>query len=521
MDHRLVNPSAFYRNDSSEAMVQFGNASDPRSDAVFLAEFRPRNQLAKLLRQENDAPRVIGYEHWATNFNHGAMNPSNTSELSGTTRREFLKNSTKAAVGTALASTLAARAYSGENNTIKIALVGCGGRGGGAVAQALSTKGPTKLWAMADFFEHRVTSTLNSLRPKYAEQLDVPPDRQFSGLEGFRKAIDSLDKGDVVLLCTPPAFRPMHLEYAVSKGLHVFMEKSFAVDAPGIRRVLKAGEEAARRNLKIAGGLMSRHYTPLEAAVQQIHDGLIGDVITCWANRMHGPVGFKPRAPGETELAHQIANYSCYTWLNGSFIVDWLIHNIDVCCWIKNSWPLSVQGIGGRQVRTDADQLFDHYTAEYTFADGTKLLAQGRHITNGYDSFGDLIQGAKGCAILGEGQPKPRLFKGHQPSSENLLWHYTGAPCDHYQREHDLLFEAIRNDQPWNETERCAKSCLTAIMGRMACESGQLITWDEALASNLELAPGLDNFTMESKPPVVPDASGKYPIAVPGITKVL
>jgi len=436
-------------------------------------------------------------------------------------RREFLVTGGRLVAASALAGVTLPHVHAGENNTLKIALIGCGGRGGGAVSQALSTAGPTKLWALADFFEPRVQNTLNNLRPRFALQLDVPRDRQFYGLEGYKQAIDSLDKGDVVLLATPPAFRPLHVEYAVARGLNVFMEKSFAVDAPGIRRILKAGEEARRRNLKIASGLMSRHYLPLEQAVDQIHQGLIGDVITCWANRMHGPVGFKPREPGMTELAHQINNYSNFTWLNGSFIVDWLIHNLDICCWIKDAWPVSAQGIGGRQVRTDPDQLFDHYTAEYTFADGTKMLAQGRHITNAYDFFGDFIQGANGCAILGEGQSKPRLFKGHNPVSANVAWQYTGEPCDHYQREHDLFFDAIRNDQPYNETERSAKSGFAAILGRMACESGQLITWEEGFASDLELAPGLADFQNDSPPPVMPDANGQYPVAKPGQTKVL
>jgi len=438
-----------------------------------------------------------------------------------TTRREFLKTSSQAAAGAALAGALAAPGYAAENNTIKIALVGCGGRGSGAAAQALATKGPTKLWAMADFFEHRLQSSLNSLKQQRPQQVDVPPDRQFIGLDGYRKAIDSLGKGDVVLLATPPGFRPMHLEYAVAKGVNVFMEKSFAVDAPGIRRVLKAGQEATQKNLKIAGGLMSRHYKPLEEIVQQIHDGAIGEVITAWAYRMHGPVGVSPKQPGMKELAYQIANYSCFTWLNGSFIVDWLIHNIDVCCWVKNAWPVSVQGMGGRQVRKDADQLFDHYAAEYSFADGTRLFAQGRHMTNCYDFFGDIIHGAKGSGILGEGQSDPRLYKGHKQTTENLLWRYRGPACDHYQVEHDLLFDAIRNDKPYNETERCAKSCFTAIMGRMACECGKAITWDEALASNIELAPGLDQWTMDSNPTAMPDPSGSYTIAMPGQTKVL
>jgi predicted dehydrogenase len=435
------------------------------------------------------------------------------------TRRQFLKTSSAVVAGAALAGALPRPGYAAENNLIKVALVGCGGRGTGAAAQALATQGPTQLWAMADVFENRLQSSLANIRQGREKQIEVPPERQFVGLDGYRKAIDSLSKGDVVLLATPPAFRPLHFEYAVQKGVHVFMEKSFAVDAPGIRRVLKTGDEAARKNLKVAGGLMSRHSIPLEQAVQQIHDGVIGDVITAWAYRMHGPVGFAPKASGMSELAHQIANYSNFTWLNGSFIVDWLIHNIDVCCWAKNAYPVSVQGMGGRQVRQDPDQLFDHYAAEYTFPDGTRMHAQGRHINNCYDFFGDVIQGAKGCAVLGEGQPKPRLFKGHRQASESLIWSYKGPECDQYQREHDLLFAAIRNDQPYNETERCAKSCLTAIMGRMACESGSLITWEDAMASNVELAPRLDQLTWNSDAPVMPGPGGKYPVAIPGQTR--
>src|ERR1035438_6477196 len=192
------------------------------------------------------------------------MNPTSQPDSNRITRREFLKTSGAALAGAALASAIARPGYAAENNTIKIALVGCGGRGSGAAAQALSTQGPTKLWAMADVFDHRLQSSLANLKPAHEKQLEVPPERQFIGLDGFKKAIDSLDKGDLVLLTTPPAFRPIHLEYAVQKGVNVFMEKSFAVDAPGIRRVLRAGEEAKKKNLKVAGGLMSRHYKPLE-----------------------------------------------------------------------------------------------------------------------------------------------------------------------------------------------------------------------------------------------------------------
>ena len=436
-------------------------------------------------------------------------------------RRQFLKTSGTVLAGSALLSAISARSYAAEDNTIQVALVGCGGRGTGAVANALSTKGPTKLWAMADVFDNRLDSSLQSISKQFEKQVDVPKDRQFVGMDGYRQAIDSLDPGSVVLLATPPAFRPRHVEYAVAKGCHVFMEKSFAVDAPGVRRVLRAGQQAAKKNLKVAGGLMSRHYIPLEKAIHQIHEGAIGKVITCWAYREHAPVGFTPKSEGMSELAHQIRNYSNFTWLNGSFLLDWLIHNIDVCCWVKDSWPVSAQGQGGRQVRTEPDQLFDHYAVEYSFADGTRLFAQGRHLAGCWDFFGDVIHGARGSAILGEGQPKPRLYKGHQPSRESQIWQYDGPTCNAYQNEHDLLFEAIRQEKPYNETERCVKAALAGILGRMAAESGKLVTWDQAMASDRELAPGLDEYTMESDPPVMPDAQGGYPIAMPGMTDVL
>lgn len=449
------------------------------------------------------------------------MNASRTTQQPSTSRRDFLKQTSGALAGMALAGGITARAWAGEHNTIQIALVGCGGRGTGAAAQALSTAGPTKLVAMADVFDSRLQTSLKSLTTGKAAQVDVPKDRQFLGMDAYKKAIDTIAPGGVVLLATPPAFRPLHVEYAVKKGCHVFMEKSFAVDAPGIRRVLKASKQAEKKGLKVASGLMSRHYKPLEEAIERLHDGLIGDIITCWAYREHTPVGFAAKQPGTTEIAHQIRNYSNFTWVNGSFILDWLIHNLDVCCWCKDAWPASAQGQGGRQTRTHADQLFDHYAVEYQFPDGTKLFAQGRHMDNCWGFFGDHIHGTKGCAELGEGITNPRIFKGHNVANDNLIWRYKGPRCNAYQVEHDLLFDAIRKDKPYNETERSCNAAMAGILGRMAAESGQLIKWEDAMASDLQLAPGLDNFTMNSKAPVMPDAQGNYPVAMPGKTTVL
>jgi len=467
-----------------------------------------------------NAQKSIQDSHASSSLGMKKSNLFTLSEVEGS-RRDFLKAASGVIAGAALAGAIGTRAYAGESNTIKIALVGCGGRGTGAAANALSTKGPTKLVSMADVFEQRLSSSLDNLTKSFAKQMDVSAGRRFIGIEGYKKAIDAVAPGGLVILATPPAFRPIHLEYAVEKGCNVFMEKSFAVDAPGVRRVLKAGKAAQAKNLKIAGGLMSRHYIPLEQAVEKLHEGLIGEVITCWAYREHARVGFAPREDGMSELAHQIRNYSCFTWLNGSFILDWLIHNLDVCCWCKDAWPVSAQGQGGRQVRTEPDQLFDHYSVEYTFPDGTRLLAQGRHMDNCWGFFGDIIHGAKGSAVLGEGISDPCIFKGHQQTSANVIWQYKGPRCDAYQHEHDLLFEAIRNNKPYNETERSAYAAMTGILGRMAAESGNMITWEQAMASDLELAPGLDNYTMDSEPPVKPDAQGGYPVAMPGITKVL
>lgn len=440
--------------------------------------------------------------------------PRNDSQTA--TRRQFLHDSSIALSGAALASAINVRSYAAENNTIKIALIGCGGRGTGAAREALSTEGPVELVAMADVFPDRMQTSLKGLQERFGDKINVPPERQFLGLDAYQKAIAEIAPGGVALLTTPPAFRPIHFEHAVAADCNVFMEKSFAVDAPGVRRILKAGQLATKKNLKVAGGLMSRHYLPLEAAVKEIHDGAIGDVITCWAYRLHGPVGYRQRREGESELAHQIRNYSCFTWTNGSFILDWLIHNLDICCWVKGAWPVQAQGQGGRETRLQKDQLFDHYSVEYQFPDGTRLMAQGRHIAGCWGFFGDVIHGSKGCAVLGEGIPEPKIYRNWKPDPAALVKEFPPNKANAYQHEHDLLFDAIRSDLPYNEAERCAYAAMTGILGRMAAETGKLVTWDEAIASEVQLAPGLEDFTLDSPAPVSADENGDYPVARPG-----
>jgi myo-inositol 2-dehydrogenase/D-chiro-inositol 1-dehydrogenase len=442
------------------------------------------------------------------------------------TRRDFLKQSAGVVAATAATASLlrAPAAYgAAADDTIKIALIGAGGRGTGAAAQALSTAGPTKLVAIADAFENNVKDALENLKNHgdVADKVDVG-DRLFHGFDAYQKAIDS--GADVIILATPPGFRPIHFEAAVKAGKHVFMEKPVAVDATGVRKVLEAAKVAKEKNLKVGVGLQRHHDPKYQETVKRLQDGAIGDTVLLRVYWNGGGVWVRGRQPGQTEMEYQMRNWYYFNWLCGDHINEQHIHNIDVGNWVKNGPPAVAQGQGGRQVRTGIDhgEIYDHHMVEFTYPDGTKMLSQCRHIPNTPDLVDEFGHGTKGEAHIGGGSIRTR---------DGSEWRYQGRGGDPYQIEHDVLFDAIRNNKAHNEAEYGATSTMTAIMGRMATYSGQVIYWDKATAQKagkadapvaLESSQNLmpERLAWDAKPPTLPGPDGRYPIAMPGSTKV-
>ena len=450
------------------------------------------------------------------------MSTSDINASSGSkSRRDFLKLSGHLAAASALAGVAVPRCYAAENSTIKLALVGCGGRGTGAVADAFSTTGgPVRLYAMADLFEHRLQGSLNNLTEGFKDKLDVPPERRFIGFGAYKKAIDCLSPGDVVLLTTHAVFRPLHFEYAVAKGVNVFMEKSFAVDSPAVRRLLKAAEASEKKNLKVGVGFMWRHSSARQEVIRRIHDGVIGQVHTLRIYRVHGPVHCPPRPQNVNELIFQLQNPNSFTWVSSGFFIDWHCHNIDVACWAKGAWPVSAQGMGGRCYEQSGNQ-FDHYTVEYTFADGTKLFAFSRHMNGCWETYSDYAHGSKGSAVImtSLGAPKPSIYKSHNMVAEELVWEYGLPDCNPYQAEWQVLLDAIRKDKPHNEARRATEANVAALMGRMATHTGQYITWDQALNSDFQFVKDVDNMTFDTPAPIHEGPNGIYPAPQPGLSK--
>lgn len=448
-----------------------------------------------------------------------------------TSRRDFLKTATQATAGLSVLSGISIpHVHAAEDSTIRVALVGCGGRGTGAASNSMGVKQATKLVAMADVLENRQESSFNALSQKHPDRFSVSADSRFIGFDAYKHAIDSLrpGSGDVVVIATPPAFRWVHFKYAIEKGVNVFMEKPICVDGPTGKRMLELGEQAKKKNMKVAVGLMCRHCPSRNELFKRIQDGEIGDIILERAYRMQGPVGScftKPRDPKAepSELLWQIKNFHSFLWASGGSFSDFFIHNIDEACWMKNDWPVEAKASGGRTDRGDyIDQNFDHYSVEYTYRDGTKFYLEGRNAVGVHNEFATYVHGSKGWAIVstaGHFPSKAMTFKGQEKKAENVIWRAPKTEPNPYDVEWQDLINAIEKDQPYSEIERSAKSSLVTCMGRMAAHTGQIITYDQMLNCPHEFAPNVDKLTLDGPAPIQADKNGKYPVPRPGVNK--
>jgi predicted dehydrogenase len=446
-----------------------------------------------------------------------------------TSRRQFLKAAGGAAAVSVLAGVELPAAHAEGSSLIQVALVGCGGRGGGAARNALNTKsGPIKLIAMADVFTDRLKGTYDGMLNEIGKNMDVPEDRRFIGFDAYQKAMDCLKPGDIVILTTPPAFRWVHFRYAIQKGLNVFMEKPVTVDGPTSKRMLKLAEESVAKNLKVGVGLMSRHARHLQELHERIQNGELGDIILMRGYRMQGPVAdssLTPKPAGITDLEYQIRHFHAFLWASGGCYSDFNIHIIDHLSWMKNAWPVKAQTVGGRHYKAAPDgtpfidQNFDTYSTEYTFADGSKFLFDGRCMDGCAGFYASYVHGTKGVGIAAKAfdcNGPSAIYRGQDPTAGNPVWE-SNDHTDPYQNEWDELVEAVRNNKPYNEVKRGVEASVVTSMGRMAAHTGQEISYDDMLNCDHEFAPDLDKLTRESPAPLQPDANGRYPVPQPGI----
>ena len=408
--------------------------------------------------------------------------------------------------GAAAAATFGAGFAQAGGDEIKVATVGCGGRGRGATGQTLNVPG-TKLVAVADAFRDRAESAVSEFRQRYADKVDLPADRIFDGFEGYRSAIDA---ADVVILTTTPGFRPQHFEYAVEQGKHVFMEKPVATDAPGIRRVLAAAKEADKKGLKVVCGLQRRYQPSYIETLEQLKSGIVGDINYGQVYWNNAGVWVRPRVEEMTEMEYQMRNWYYFNWLCGDHIVEQHVHNIDVMNWFKGGPPVKAQGMGGRQVRIGKDfgEIYDHHYVEFTYEDGTVMNSQCRHQKGTLNRVTEIIGCQKGKAYPG------RIVD----ADGKTVWRYRGKAKSPYQIEHDKLYEAIRENKPMNNAYYTAASTMTAILGRMATNSGQEIKYDDALNKGLSIMP--KSYAWDADPGPKPGPDGLYPCAIPE-TKVM
>lgn len=448
------------------------------------------------------------------------------SEINKNSRRDFLKKSGTLGAAATLAAAATSRVHGADDDdTIQVCLVGCGGRGTGAAVNAMSVKDENiKLVGMADVMPHKLSASYNNLQTRFAEKMDVPEERRWIGFEAYKQAMDHLRPGDIVILTTPVAFRWVMFGYAIEKGLNVFMEKPIATDADSCKRMFALGKKSVEKNLKVGVGLMCRHCEARGEQFERIREGMIGDVTMLRAYRQAGltaSAASEKKPEGQTELMYQIDRFHSFLWLSGGAFSDFLIHNVDEACWMKDDWPISAQGSGGRHYRQDyVDQNFDTYSVEYTFKDGTKFFLEGRTIPGAHTEFASYVHGTRGSGIIstsGHAPAKPRLYEGHVMKKKHQIWDFPKRERNPYQLEWDNLISAIKNNTPHNEVERGTKASLVTSMGRMASHTGQIITYDDFLDHDHIFAPGVDKLTLDGPSPLQADENGMYPIPQPGL----
>tara|TARA_Y100001970_G_scaffold92223_1_gene116392 strand:+ start:517 stop:1839 length:1323 start_codon:yes stop_codon:yes gene_type:complete len=435
-------------------------------------------------------------------------------------RRNFVKKTAALTTGV-LTSTLPIHSFANVSNDkkLKLALVGCGGRGSGAAVQALIADENVELIAMADVFKDRIEKSLEGIKEYFGDtkKINVNEKNIFIGFDSYIKAIDLCD---VVILTTPPGFRPLHFEYAVQNDKHIFMEKPLATDAPGVRRVLDAARVAKEKKLNVVVGLQRHYENKYINLYNKLKSDAIGKIISGQVYWNDGGVWVNKRKPEQTELEYQMRNWYYFNWICGDHILEQHIHNIDVANWFIGEYPSTAQGMGGREVRNGKDHghIFDHHFVEFHYPGGAVISSQCRHQKNTMRRVDEVFQGTKGSITLGSGEIRDLSGNLKFSYPKNNYWESDDEP-NPYQVEHDKLFKSIREGNVISDAENGAKSTLSAIMGRMATYTGKKITWDEIMNSKESLVP--DNLSWNSTPPILPDEDGNYDVPVPGKTKFI
>ncbi|MBB3209819.1 putative dehydrogenase [Rhodopirellula rubra] len=455
-----------------------------------------------------------------TTLNTPANTVVSTSQASD--RRRFLQATGVAVAGAAVAGNVvqgetARSVHVAEDSMIRLALIGCGSRGTGAVVNALETsnQGPISLYATADLDAKNVELRLRSLKHKYADKIDVPEERQFIGFDAYKKAIDVLKPGDIALCTTRAYIRPVHVEYAVSRGINVFMEKPFATDPRGLHRMLRASELAEKNGVKIAAGLQCRHSPARAALIDRIREDAIGDISYICANRLGGRRWLGDQRDKSNVLTEQLRfGKTGLLWIGSGHMVDFLIHQIDECCWLMNDWPVSCHGMGGREVgSTDRGQNMDTYSMEFTFANGKKAFCGFRRAQGGFNEFATFVHGTKKAAQFSGKVHKAtvHVYKDQVISDNNIEWSPTPDAHNPWDYEWISLINSIRNDLPHNEGKRAVYSDYASLMGRAASHLNRVVTWDEIVNSKFQFCDRLDELTVDSAPPVVAGEEGYFP----------